>query len=90
MMPFYTPRAEKKAMRCLEIILSSGNFGKYGKNASAGHHACTNVMLRKMHSCSLVLSRQAGLLKVIPRDVLAYVPWYILDGVRRAIATDKG
>ena len=90
MMPFYTPRAEKKAMRCLEIILSSGNFGKYGKNASAGHHACTNVMLRKMHSCSLVLSRQAGLLKVIPRDVLAYVPWYILDGVRRAISTDKG
>lgn len=80
-MPFYSPRHEKRALRCLRIILRKGNFGQYDK--AARRNLDINFILRKMQTCLIVIGQHAELLRVIPAEVLRHLPWYLLDGIKR-------
>ncbi len=80
-MPFYSPRHEKRALRCLRIILRKGNFGHYDK--AARRNLDINFILRKMQTCLIVIGQHAELLRVIPAEVLRHLPWYLLDGIKR-------
>ena len=80
-MPFYSPRHEKRALRCLRIILRKGNFGHYDK--AARRNLDINFILRKMQTCRIVIGQHAELLRVIPAEVLRHLPWYLLDGIKR-------
>lgn len=80
-MPFYSPRHEKRALRCLRIILRKGNFGHYDK--AARRDLDINFILRKMQTCLIVIGQHAELLRVIPAEVLRHLPWYLLDGIKR-------
>lgn len=80
-MPFYSPRHEKRALRCLRIILHKGNFGQYDK--AARRNLDINFILRKMQTCLIVIGQHAELLRVIPAEVLRHLPWYLLDGIKR-------
>lgn len=80
-MPFYSPRHEKRALRCLRIILRKGNFGHYDK--AARRNLDINYILRKMQTCRIVIGQHAELLRVIPAEVLRHLPWYLLDGIKR-------
>ena len=80
-MPFYSPRHEKRALRCLRIILRKGNFGQYDK--AARRNLDINFILRKMQTCLIVIGQHAELLQVIPAEVLRHLPWYLLDGIKR-------
>lgn len=80
-MPFYSPRHEKRALRCLRIILRKGNFGHYDK--AARRDLDINFILRKMQTCLIVIRQHAELLRVIPAEVLRHLPWYLLDGIKR-------
>lgn len=80
-MPFYSPRHEKRALRCLRIILRKGNFGHYDK--AARRNLDINYILRKMQTCLIVIGQHAELLRVIPAEVLRHLPWYLLDGIKR-------
>lgn len=80
-MPFYSPRHEKRALRCLRIILRKGNFGHYDK--AARRDLDINFILRKMQTCLIVVGQHAELLRVIPAEVLRHLPWYLLDGIKR-------
>lgn len=80
-MPFYSPRHEKRALRCLRIILRKGNFGQYDK--AARRNLDINFILRKMQTCRIVIGQHAELLRVIPAEVLRHLPWYLLDGIKR-------
>lgn len=80
-MPFYSPRHEKRALRCLRIILRKGNFGHYDK--AARRNLDINFILRKMQTCLIVIEQHAELLRVIPAEVLRHLPWYLLDGIKR-------
>lgn len=80
-MPFYSPRHEKRALRCLRIILRKGNFGHYDK--AARRNLDINFILRKMQTCRIVIGQHAELLRVIPAEVLRHLSWYLLDGIKR-------
>ena len=80
-MPFYSPRHEKRALRCLRIILRKGNFGHYDK--AARRNLDINFILRKMQTCLIVIGQHAELLRVIPAEVLRHLSWYLLDGIKR-------
>ena len=80
-MPFYSPRHEKRALRCLRIILRKGNFGHYDK--AARRNLDINFILRKMQTCLIVIGQHAELLRVIPAEVLRHLLWYLLDGIKR-------
>lgn len=85
-MPFYSAAHGRKALRCLGIILRKGNFGHYDK--AARRNTDIHFVLRKIQSCFIVVKQEAELLTIIPSEVLRYLPWYLLDGIRR-VFTNK-
>lgn len=81
-MPFYSEASGNKALRCLEIIMLQGNFGDYGhsrKDVQRGG----GFLRRKFLNSTLVIRQQAALLGLFPSEVLRFLPWYLLDGIRR-------
>ena len=80
-MPFYSPGSGKKALGCLEIILRQGNFGHYDPVRRAA--ADSGFLRRKVMNGMKVMHQQSELFRLLPREVLSYLPWYLADGVRR-------
>ncbi len=85
-MPFYSDRYAVKAARCMDIILHKGNFGHYAPESQRD----TNIffVFRKIQSCIITLRSQAALMRIIPADTLAFIPWYLIDGLKR-VFTNK-
>lgn len=80
-MPFYSPESRKKALGCLQIILRQGNFGHYDPVRRAS--ADSGFLRRKALNGMKVVHQQSELFRLLPREVLSYLPWYLADGVRR-------
>ena len=80
-MPFYCPESRKKALGCLQIILRQGNFGHYDPVRRAS--ADSGFLQRKARNGMKVVHQQSELFRLLPREVLSYLPWYLADGVRR-------
>lgn len=84
LMPFYSEKISKKALRCLDAIMVQGNFGQYGDIRRPARD--TAFLRRKILNGLAVIRQQAGLLKIIPSEVLGFLPWYIIDGLRRMLS----
>ena len=84
MMPFYSDNAERKALICLDTIMRQGNFGQYGAVQRPGRE--TAFLRRKLLNSLVVIRQQSELLRMIPCEVLRFLPWYILDGLRRMLS----
>ena len=80
-MPFYSPAHEKRALHCLDIILRKGNFGRYDKKIR--RRLDINVVLRKIQTCFIVVRQESELLRIVPAEIFRYLPWFILDGIKR-------
>lgn len=81
----------KPAMLCLSIIMKEGNFGHFSdkvQSGSSGNMPSKNRILRKMHTCRHVLGRQLELLRIFPKQVLTFIPKYLVDGIVR-VFTEK-
>ncbi len=82
-MPFYSAGYTTKAARCIDIILRKGNFGRYAEEAGRNMHIF--FLFRKIQSCLITLRSEIELLRIAPKEVLQFTPWYIIDGLKRIV-----
>lgn len=78
-MPFYSARYAGKAEKALSIIMRQGNFGRMVRQTTPEHQP---VILRKIRSCIRILKQQAGIVSILPGEILSYLPHYLATGIR--------
>jgi L-fuculose-phosphate aldolase len=81
-MPFYSESCSSSADRCLSIILTEGNFGRYGKGKYARRKS-DSYSQRKSKALRLTSKRLWRKSVIFPWDVLYYLPAWAVESFSR-------
>lgn len=81
-LPFYNPRAVKDAAKVLALILSEGNFGRYGKG-KLGKDAEEGYLSKKNKSLRLGFRRLFAKSSIFPSETIFYLPRWAAQAFRR-------
>jgi hypothetical protein len=81
-MPFYSESCSSSADRCLSIILTEGNFGRYGKGKYARRKS-DSYSQRKSKALRLTSKRLWRKSVIFPWDVLYYLPAWAAESFSR-------
>lgn len=81
-MPFYLESCSSSADRCLSIILTEGNFGRYGKGKYARRKS-DSYSQRKSKALRLTSKRLWRKSVIFPWDVLYYLPTWVAESFSR-------
>lgn len=80
--PFYSEAYSQKADRCLDIVMTEGNFGRFGKGKFK-RKKDDSYSQRKSKAFQLTMSRLWKKAAIFPWEVLCYLPSWIGESFGR-------